>query len=80
MLFPNPAIEKFHHHYAAIYYSRDKAALRAAGESIKVTVPAGHEELPKLTLAYTEKMSEFKETARLEAEKKAKEAAEKVVG
>jgi hypothetical protein len=28
----NPAITKYHHHYAAIYYSEDEASLKAFGQ------------------------------------------------
>jgi hypothetical protein len=79
MQIPNPAITKYHHHYAAIFYSRDELSLDAAGLSIKATVPAKHPELPLLYEAGRVKRAELREAARLEAERLAKEAAEKVV-
>jgi hypothetical protein len=74
----NPNIKKYHHHYCAIFYSRDELSLVDAGKSIKITVPSNHKELALLDTAYREKRAELREAARLEALKKAKEAVEKV--
>jgi hypothetical protein len=75
----NPNIEKYHYHYAAICYSRDEASLEAADVSIKKTVPANDKELPLLQEAYRQKRAELRAAATQEPERKAKEAAEKVV-
>jgi hypothetical protein len=74
----NPNIEKYHYQYAAIFYSRDKESLKAAGVSIKKTVPASHKEIPLLDEAYRQKRAELRAAAAQEAEGKAKETAEKV--
>jgi phosphopantetheinyl transferase (holo-ACP synthase) len=76
----NPNIKKYHYHYAAIFYSRDEASLKAAGDSIGKTVPATHKEIPLLDEAYRQKRAELRAAAAQEAESptKAKEAAEKV--
>jgi hypothetical protein len=74
----NPNIKKYHYHYAAIFYSRDEANLKAAGDSIKKTVPANHNEIPLLDEAYRQKRAELRAAVAQAAERKAKEAAEKV--
>jgi hypothetical protein len=79
----NPAITKYHHHYAAIYYSEDVASLKASAKSIDLTVgkdDPNHPDLPLLRVAYSEKLGEFRVKAAQEAAEKAKEEAEKVAG
>jgi hypothetical protein len=79
----NPAITKYHHHYAAIYYSEDEASLKASAKSIDLTVgkdDPNHPDLPLLRVAYSEKLGELRGKAAQEAAEKAKKEAEKVAG
>jgi hypothetical protein len=77
----NPAITKYHHHYAAIFYSHNEPSLKASAKSIDLTVGKDepkHPDLPLLRKAYSEKLAELREKAAQEAAKKAKEEAEKI--
>jgi hypothetical protein len=77
----NPAITKYHHHYAAIYHSDDVASLKASAKSIDLTVGKDdpkHPDLPLLRVAYKEKLGELREKADLEAAEKAKKEADKI--
>jgi hypothetical protein len=79
----NPAITKYQHHYAAIYYSEDVASLKASAKSIDLTVgkdDPNHPDLPLLRVAYSEKLGELRVKAAQEAAEKAKKEAEKVAG
>jgi hypothetical protein len=58
-----PSDGVYRHHFMAIFYSRDELSLTAAGESIALTVPAGHKELPMLVEAGKQKREEFKQAA-----------------
>jgi uncharacterized small protein (DUF1192 family) len=77
----NPAITKYHHHYAAIYHSEDEASLKASAKSIELTVgkdDPNHPDLPLLRVAYSEKLGELRKKAAQEAAEKAKKEAGKV--
>jgi hypothetical protein len=77
----NPAITKYHHHYAAIYYSEDEASLKASAKSLDLTVGKDdprHPDLPLLRVAYKEKLGELREKAAQEAAEKAKKEADKI--
>jgi hypothetical protein len=79
----NPAITKYHHHYAAIYHSDDVASLKDSAKSIDLTVgkdDPNHPDLPLLRVAYSEKLGELRDKAAQEAAEKAKKEAEKVAG
>jgi hypothetical protein len=59
----NPAITKYHYHYAAIYYSEDVASLKDSAKSIDLTVgkdDPNHPDLPLLRVAYSEKLGELR--------------------
>jgi hypothetical protein len=58
-----PEIVVYRYHLMAIFYSRDELSLTAAGESIALTVPASHKELPMLVEAGKQKREEFKQAA-----------------
>lgn len=75
----HPRILEFGYIHRTLYFCRDEAALEATAEQIKKTVPKDHPELPLLRGSYATRREEIREAARLDAEKKAKEAAEKVV-
>lgn len=59
----HPGISEFGYHYFAIYYARDGAALEAAAESIRKTVPKDHKELPFLREAYKVRQDELRQPA-----------------
>jgi hypothetical protein len=77
----NPAITKYPYHYAAIYYSKDEASLKASAKSIELTVGKDdpkHPDLPLLRVAYSEKLGELRVKAAQEAAEKAKKEADKI--